>query len=871
LSTSIGPGTSIGPYEVVAKLGEGGMGEVLRARDARLNREVAIKVLLPASAADPERLARFSREASVLASLNHPNIAHVHGLEDAAGAPAIVMEIVEGPTLAERIAQGAIPIQEALAIARQIADALEAAHDRGIVHRDLKPANIKVRSDGTVKVLDFGLAKAMEPPGEPRSDAMNSPTLSNHATAAGVILGTAAYMAPEQARNGFVDKRADLWAFGAVLYEMLTGRRAFEGPTLSDTIAAVLTREPDWALLPPTTPSALLRLLRRCLEKDRKTRLADAADARLEIEEALTNQAEATPRPDRFHGTPWLLVSRVALPTMIATALVVGAGFWLARRTTPVTGAPLVLTIVPPAGVTLRPVGTMSSPPHLSPDGSSVLFRAESGVYVRRLHSLDLLKVPNAEAAANEPFWHGSSRVTVPVVAGTARQLLDVNLPDGPAEVVMNYSANVRGGGWGSTAGVILGGGPAIVPGPEGEGRPVQLESGKPATLLYPDFIPGTNDFIAWWDSDTDPGGSVCLASLTGNVVNVRPLFKNDTAAVFTPSGGGRLLFVKNDNLYEQHFDLTRRSVDGEPRLVLRGVASQPVLGRADFSVAANGTIAWRPGTAALETVTAFDRKGGSLGTAGPAAPIDSIRLAPTQDGRVLAVGPSTWLGSVGDPGRSSLPRDIAWEVWMPDARRIIGVRGTTVLSRDPDTGAVQTLGTIAADVEPWDLTADGQVMLGRVGERIAWAHVSAMSSRDAWKLLADSDEGEADGSFSPDGHFVLYDTRGGVYVEPFPGPGRPRRIASAGANDPVWRGDGKEILFVQDGAVWGVPVSMTGGTAAFSAPVKLFDGVRRAPAAVFQSRGLAVSLDGSRVFVLQAVQQPPGNVIHVMIPPSAR
>jgi eukaryotic-like serine/threonine-protein kinase len=299
VSAIIGPGSRVGPYEIVAKIGEGGMGEVLRARDARLNRDVAIKILLPAFASDADRLARFSREASVLASLNHPNIAQVHGLEDAGGAPALVMELVEGSTLAERIARGPIPIEETLAIARQIADALEAAHGQGIVHRDLKPANIKVRSDGTVKVLDFGLAKAMDMARGSGSAATNSPTMSDHATAAGVILGTAAYMAPEQARNALVDKRADLWAFGAVVYEMVTGRRAFDGATLSDTIAAVLTREPDWALLPDAAPSALRRLLRRCLEKDRRARLADAADARLEIEEAQASPPEAEPRPDR--------------------------------------------------------------------------------------------------------------------------------------------------------------------------------------------------------------------------------------------------------------------------------------------------------------------------------------------------------------------------------------------------------------------------------------------------------------------------------------------------------------------------------------------------------------------------------------------
>src|SRR5262245_47181766 len=266
-------GTRLGPYEIVAPLGAGGMGEVYRATDTNLKRQVAIKVLPQTVGADPERLARFQREAEVLATLNHPNIAHIHGLEKSDGTLALVMELVEGPTLAGRIAQGAIPVSEALLIAKQIAGALEAAHEQGIIHRDLKPANIKVRADGTVKVLDFGLAKALEPTGSSSANAMNSPTISMHATQAGIILGTAAYMSPEQARGKVVDKKADIWAFGAVLYEMVTGRRAFDADDISATLAFVITKEPDWIALPATTPAPIRRLLRRCMEKDPKRRV----------------------------------------------------------------------------------------------------------------------------------------------------------------------------------------------------------------------------------------------------------------------------------------------------------------------------------------------------------------------------------------------------------------------------------------------------------------------------------------------------------------------------------------------------------------------------------------------------------------------
>jgi eukaryotic-like serine/threonine-protein kinase len=285
---TVSKGTRLGPYQVERLLGTGGMGEVYRARDTTLNRDVAIKVLLPAVTADPERLSRFSREAQLLASLNHPHIAQIYGLEDSGGVPALVLELVDGPTLADRIAHGAIPIGEALPIAAQIAEALEAAHEQGIIHRDLKPANIKVREDGTVKVLDFGLAKAFDPSRSTGPDPMNSPTISLHATHVGVILGTAAYMSPEQTKGRAVDRRADLWAFGAVLYEMLTGRRAFGGDEVSEILAHVLMEEPDWNTLPARTPLPIRRLLRRCLEKDRKRRLDSAAAARFEVEDAMT-------------------------------------------------------------------------------------------------------------------------------------------------------------------------------------------------------------------------------------------------------------------------------------------------------------------------------------------------------------------------------------------------------------------------------------------------------------------------------------------------------------------------------------------------------------------------------------------------------
>ena len=863
------PGTRLGVYHITEQIGAGGMGEVYRATDTNLKRSVAIKVLPTLVAGDADRLARFQREAEVLASLNHPNIAHIHGLEDAGGVMALVMELVEGDNLSARIARGPIPIDEALMIARQIAEALEAAHDRGIVHRDLKPDNIKVRPDGTVKVLDFGLAKAAEQASGEAGPAPvdNSPTIARM-TRAGVILGTAAYMAPEQARGGVIDKRADLWAFGVVLMEMLTGTPLFAGESVSDIIAAVLTRQEDWTMLPAATPPAIRRLLRRCLEKDRKRRLSDAAAARLEIDDALASTTDGKGDAVITPSSP-ASMWRVALPTAVVAALVSGGLAWFAKRTPPPVSSRVTLTIVAPDNLGMSAVGTMGSTPQVSPDGSTVMFQGKGGLYVRRLDSLDVLKVPGSASVVNEAYWHTSSRVTFPAIEGATRRLLDVRLPDGAPDLVFNYSTNVRGGGWNDRGEPLLAGYDSLLTrGADGSAKAVSGGNGEQANgkfLLYPEFIPGTNDFLVL--SVADSGDSiVCLATFSnGTVTNVTPLFANETAARHTNSGGGLLLLVKNDNLYEQHLNLTKRAMEGEPQLVVRGVASQPALGRADFSVADNGTIAWRPGAAALARVEAFDRHGKSIGTAGPIDSVETIRLSPADNARVLAMGDSPWLATLGDAGRSVLPRDVRWRSWLSDGRRLLGSRNGKLITRDVESGAVETIGDIPREAtEVWMLSPDRQFILARVNSRVMWARIASTATAAAWTPIIDIDESQTDASFSPDGRFVLYDTdRGDIYVQPFPTSSRRQRIASG--NDPVWRADGKEIVFVQDESVWSVAVSSPGGALAFGEPQKLFDGVRPAPAAVLSSQSLAVSPDGSRIFLAQAVKQSVGNVIHVM------
>ena len=401
---AIGPGSRVGPYEITALIGEGGMGKVWRGRHLALKRDDALKVLPDGLDDNPERLARFQREAQVLASLNHPHIAHVYGLEQANGVTALVMELVEGPTLADRIALGPIPVDEALPVAKQIAHALEAAHEQGIVHRDLKPANIKLRPDGTVKVLDFGLAKAMERPGATSPSQSLSPTITTPAmTQLGVILGTAAYMSPEQAKGKQADKRSDIWAFGCVLYEMLTGRRAFAGEDVSDTLAAVLRSEPDWTALPATTPPAIVRLLRRSLQRDRQRRLADITDARLDIEEALTSPLSDVVSPSRAsESRGWLLMASAIVP---AAGIVAAAMLW---TRTPEPSRPIArFSIVLPAGERFI---TLESTRHLvavSPDGSHIAYAANNRVYLR---ARDQLAATEITDAGLNPFFSPDGR-----------------------------------------------------------------------------------------------------------------------------------------------------------------------------------------------------------------------------------------------------------------------------------------------------------------------------------------------------------------------------------------------------------------------------------------------------------------------------
>ena len=865
-------GTRVGGYEILSSLGAGGMGEVYRARDTKLKRHVALKILPEQFTSDPDRLARFQREAEVLATLNHPHIAHIHGLEDAGSVRALVMELVDGEDLAQRIARGPIPLDEALPIARQIAEALEAAHEQGIIHRDLKPANIKVRGDGTVKVLDFGLAKALDPDAAAsagRSALANSPTITSPLqTMQGMLLGTAAYMSPEQAKGKTVDKRSDIWAFGCVLYEMLTGRRAFNGDDVSDTLANVLKREPDWQRLPAGTPAAVIRLLRRSVKKDPKRRLAAIADAQLELDASADEPAAAPPLGPAI-GQVWR--ERVLWTAAVIAALVVATLIPLEPR--PAAAPEMRVDIMaPPSPVTQDPSVA------ISPDSRHLAFIADDArrakLWVRSLESGIARPLPGTEGA-RVPFWSDDSRS---IGFFTSAHLKTISI-DTNASSTLVAVIGAGGGTWhGNT---ILyspnsGNGPLYRIAPDGSGRaPVTGRDDKtPGAHRHPEFLPDGRHFL-FYDTATD---QMSVGDLAGTLAV--PIAPADSGAIYT---SGHLLFVRQGTLVAQPFDAERRLLSGTPEVFVDRIAITET-SRPAVSASRAGTIAYRTGASvarrqfvwidrATRASTPIDRSD-AVTQNNPNLSPDGSRVAfqRSVDGNadiwLLDLPRAAITRLTTDPAIDALP------VWSPDGKRIAfnSSRGR------PSTNSAVGIGLSQILIMPADGSAEAQIAVESDG--LAWVTDWSpgglllyrsldlrRGTHDIWVAAADKSTpprpiisgpaDERDGQFSPDGRWIAFQSdesgQSEIYIQRFPGPGGKEPISTRGGTQVRWRADGRELFYVTaENEIAAVAIDLSAGDVApkIGAPQVLF-----APPIIPGGVGIprqqyAVSRDGQRFLV---------------------
>jgi Tol biopolymer transport system component len=854
-------GAKLGPYEILSALGAGGMGEVYRARDTKLNRDVAIKVLLPAVANDPDRLARFSREAQVLASLNHPNIAHIHGLEESSGVTALVMELVEGEDLSQRIARGPIPIDEALPIARQIAEALEAAHDHGIIHRDLKPANIKVRPDGTVKVLDFGLAKAVDPNAGSSATAMNSPTLSIHATQAGIILGTAAYMSPEQARGKSVDKRTDIWALGCVLFEMLTGQRAFPGDDATDTIVAVVSKEPAWEVLPTGVPTTIAKLLHRSLAKDPKQRIDSAAVARLEIDEAQkAPHAGAITAPQR---------GRRVLPWAIAAALAVAVAWLAFAQSRPDTTMPLVRFGVPaPLGFT-RPAGLSFT---LSPDGQALAFAAVGAggvtrIFTRRLDQPDAVAVAGSDNAS-QPFWSPDGRslgfskedaLYRTDLDGTPPRRLSA-IPGGTP--TNSFSTNAA---WGPNG--------VIVFAPRGGGLfRVADTGGTPAPVTTLDVSGGEYQHASPWF--LPDGRRVLFLSLSTGLRSVIWAVSIDDLArtrVTESSGGAQYVdgwllttTAAPRQLVAQRFDPDRLALEGTSQPVRDRMAGSTSTGPSGFAVSAAGTLVVDRPPPVIHQLVWVDREGRQLATLGPAAVIDDFALAPDETrvaASILHVDSSTsdlWLvdSERSQGNRLTFAGGTRSPLWSPDGRRLYYRNFTPPLGHWVLTvGATEPVGvaTVGDFGSIRDITRDGAYLVFTSSPPRPEVWIRRVEAPAERRVLVQGQFPAPQARVSPDGRWLAFTLvlSGGaeVFVQPFDRPGERVQISRSGGFGAIWRADSRELYYEGADALMAVTIGDQRDAPQPGAPQRLFD-VRTQGYSTNQPYNIAAAANGRKFLV---------------------
>ena len=816
---ALSEGTPVGSYQIVTLLGVGGMGEVYRARDPKLNRDVALKVLPDLFATDADRLARFSREAQVLASLNHPNIAAIYGVEER----ALILELVEGPTLADRLAQGPMPAEEALSVARQIAEALEAAHDQGIVHRDLKPANVKVRPDGTVKVLDFGLAAVAQVPDQRAANATFSPTLTIAATQAGLIMGTAGYMSPEQAAGKPVDKRSDVWSFGVVLWEMLTGRRLFEGETVSHTLADVLRSPIDFDAFPSQVPHAIRDLVGRCLDRNTRNRLRDIGEARLAIERGLKALETGPAETGRAPAAKWTRV----VPWAVAAVSVLVAGVLLAMLAPWRTAPPSpVRKFSVDIGQDIALVTTQGPPAVLSPDGQTLAFAARTAtnrttqIYLRRLDQFQATPLSGTDGAST-PFFSPDGLW----IGFFARGDLKKVSIQGGAAVTLGSSPAVRGASWDENGTIVFA--------PEsntalrrvsadvgGKPQPVTTLAREEATHRWPQVLPGGKAVL--YTAHTD------IATFDEANIVIQPLPSGDPKIVqrggyygrYLPSG--HVVYVHEGTLFAIPFDLNRLETTGPSVPVIAGIDSNNV-GGAHFDVARDGTLVYLPGSTATDQLRIewVDRDGRTSPLRATAADWTNPRFSP--DGQQIAFDLSTGNRQT-DVWTYDWTRDVLTRltrggvsqkpVWTPDGQRIVfGSRRDGPLNlywqRSDGTGAVQRLTEAPNGQGAWSWHPNGKLL--------AFHELNPQQRDDIWILPIEGDEqagwkpvkptmfvGGPDSQrapmFSPDGRWMAYQSNESgqdeVYVVSYPGGTNRVKISSGGGVDPAWSATRSELVY---------------------------------------------------------------------------